>query len=197
LDDTGFRPVLPVDEGVWTSLALAGSFQMPWPNLHLTTVALMGRFKGQSFGSLSGGLTYRRRWLTRGTEVQADLQGGTLLGSPPLQAHYFLGGRQTVPGYPFRSRVGDGYWLLRSEASIDLLHPFLRLRAFGAAGETRAEKLLYPTLLPMEDGSSLLSAGFGLGLGWDVLRLDLAKGLRDGGEWEMILWVKHDFWPWL
>jgi len=197
LDDTGFRPVLPVDEGVWTSLALAGSFQMPWPNLHLTTVGLMGRFKGQSFGSLSGGLNYRRRWLTRGTEVQADLQGGTLLGSPPLQAHYFLGGRQTVPGYPFRSRVGDGYWLLKSEASIDLLHPFLRLRAFGAAGETRAEKLLYPTLLPMEDGSSLLSAGLGLGLGWDVLRLDLARGLRDGGEWEMILWVKHDFWPWL
>jgi hypothetical protein len=36
-----------------------------------------------------------------------------------------------------------------------------------------------------------------LGLGWDVLRLDLAKGLRDGGEWEVILWVKPDFWPWL
>jgi hypothetical protein len=198
LDDTKFRPVLPVDEGVWTSLAAAGSFQMPWPNLHHTTVALLGRFEDQTFGALSGSLNYRRRWLTRGTEVQVHLQGGSLFGNPPLQAHYFLGGRQTVPGYPFRSRVGDEYWILKSEASMELFHPFLRLRAFAAAGETRAEEDLYPTLLPLKNVSPyLLSAGLGLGLGWDVLRLELAKGLRDGGEWEVILWVKRDFWPWL
>ena len=145
-----------------------------------------------------GNLDYRRRLLTRGAEVQAGLQGGILLGDPPLQARYFLGGRQTVPGYVFRSRVGDGYWLLRSEASIDLLHPFLRLRAFGAAGGAREEGLWDPYFSPTEKRwAFLLSAGLGLGLGWDVLRLDLAKGLRDGGEWEVILWVKPDFWPWL
>ena len=120
------------------------------------------------------------------------------MGEPPLQAKHFIGGRQTVPGYPFRSEVGDGFWLLRSEAAIDLLHPFLRLRAFGAAGQTRLDETLETISLPTGDRPSfLLSAGMGLGLGWDVLRLDLAKGLRKGGEWELILWVKHDFWPWL
>ncbi|MFH1764590.1 MAG: hypothetical protein ABIF09_10400 [Gemmatimonadota bacterium] len=198
LEDTEFRPVLPVDEGIWTSVALAGSSQMPWPNLLLTAEGLLGRFKDQGFGSLSGGLSYRRRWLTQGAEVQTDLQGGALLGDPPLQAHYFLGGRQTLPGYPFRSLVGDGYWLLRSEASIDLLHPFLRLRAFGAAGGAREDGLIDPTFPPGEKRwSYLLSAGAGLGLGWDVVRLELARGLRDGGEWEVILSVKQDFWPWL
>ena len=198
LEDTEFRPVLPVDEGVWTSLAMTSSIQLPWPNLRLTTGGLLGRLKDQSFGSLSGGLDYRRRWLTRGAEAQAGLQGGVLLGDPPLQARYFLGGRQTVPGYSFRSGVGDGYWLLRSEASIDLLHPFLRLRAFGAAGGAREEGLYDPYWPSTEKRwAFLLSAGLGLGLGWDVLRLDLAKGLRDGGEWEVILWVKRDFWPWL
>ncbi len=198
LEDTEFRAVIPVDEGVWTSLAITSSFQMPWPNLRFTTEGLVGRLKDQSFGSFSGGLDYRRRWLSRGAEVQTDLQGGILLGDPPLQAHYFLGGRRTVPGYTFRSRVGDGYWLLRSEASIDLLHPFLRVRAFGAAGSTREEGNSHSSSPPPEGWSPfLLSAGLGLGLGWDALRLDLAKGLRNGGEWEVILWVRHDFWPWL
>jgi len=198
LEDTDFRPVLPVDEGVWTSLAAAGSFQMPWPNLHLTTEGLLGRFKDQSFGSLSGSLDYRRRWLPRGAEFQANLQGGALLGEPPLQAHFFLGGRQTVPGYSFRSRIGDRYWLLRSDVSIDLLHPFLKLRAFGAAGGARGEREIDFGLSPPEKSwSYLMSAGIGLGLGWDVIRLDLAKGLRDGGEWALVFWVKHDFWPWL
>ena len=196
LEDTNFRPVLPVDEGVWTSLAVAGSFRTPWPNLHLTTDGLLGRFKDQSFGSLSAGLNYRRRWLTRGAELRADLQGGALLGDPPVQAHFFLGGRQTVPGYPFRSRVGDGYWLLRSEASVDLFHPFLRLRALGAAGGARGEREIDFGLSPPEKNwSYLMSAGIGLGFGWDVIRLDLAKGLRDGGEWGLVFWIRHDFWP--
>jgi len=198
LDDTDFRPVIPTDEGVWTSLDLAGSFPLPWFSLRLTTGTLLGRFQDKNFGSVSGALDFRRRWLTRGVEVQGDLRGGILLGAPPIQANYFLGGRQTVPGFPFRSQSGDKFWLLRSEASIDLLPPVLRFRVFGAGGGVREEELLDSTLPSTERRwSHLLSAGMGFGLGWDVVRLDLAKGLRTGGEWELILWVKHDFWPWL
>ena len=196
--DTDFRPVILVDEGTWTSLAASGSFQMPWPDFVLSAGGLLGRFGDRSFGSAAGGLSYRRRWLTNGTEIHSELRGGTLWGDPPLQALFFLGGRQTVPGYPFRSRVGDGYWLLSSDASMDILRPYLRLRAFATAGGVRGGTISDPILPPPEEGwAYLLSAGFGLGLGWDVLRLDLARGLRDGGEWELILWVNPAFWPWL
>jgi hypothetical protein len=34
-------------------------------------------------------------------------------------------------------------------------------------------------------------------LGWDVIHLDLARGLREGGEWEFIFSVNHAFWDWL
>jgi len=198
LGNTDFRPVLPVDEGVWTSLDVSGSFQSPWPSLRIFTGGLLGRFHGQAFGSLSGSLDYHRRWLTRGADLQTDLQGGALLGDAPLQAHYFMGGRQTVPGYPFRGQVGDRYWLLRTEGSIDILPPILRLRAFGAGGQAWGSDPRDSNLTAVEGGSPiLLSAGLGLGLGWDVLRLDLARGLREGGEWELAFWVNHDFWPWL
>lgn len=195
---TDFRPVRPVDEGVWASLAAAGSFQTPWPGLLFAPGAILGRFEDTGFGGVSAALTYKRRWMTKGTDLLVDLRGGTLLGNPPEQAHYLLGGRETVPGYPFRASVGDRYWLVRTETSMDLVPPILRLRVFGAAGDTRDLRVTYPTTLPFEEqGSFLLSAGLGLGLGWDVLHLDLARGLRRGGEWEVILSVNREFWPWL
>lgn len=197
-DHTDFRPVLTMDKGTWTSLDVLGSLPGPWPQLHISVGGLLGRFEDRGFGSLSLGLIYKRRWLPRGAEVLTDLQGGTLFGNPPRQSHYFLGGRQTVPGYSFRSHEGNAYWLFRSEASIDLLPPFLRLRAFGSTGGVRRELLSDSSLLtPERSWSYLLSAGLGLGIGWDVLRLDLARGLRAEGEWELLLWIKTDFWPWL
>jgi hypothetical protein len=198
LDDTDFRPVLPVDEGVWTSLGASGSFPTLWPNVRLAADVEVGRFKGQSMGGLSAALTYQRTWLTRGAHLQVDLRGGSLFGEAPIQAHYFLGGRQTVPGYSFRSQVGDRFWLFRADGSIDLLYPFLRLRAFTAAGGTRTPTFDDAALAEFSSRSDyLLSAGLGLAVGWDVLRFDLARGLKGDGEWEFIFWVKKDFWPWL
>jgi hypothetical protein len=147
LDDTDYRPVIPLARGTWTSLEAAWSFPGPSPGLRLTLDGLLARFDdgfgtatpdlpysgstGKTFGSLAAGFSYEKRWLTRGTTLEADFQGGALVGEPPVQAHYFLGGRQTLPGYDFRSQVGDRYWLARSEASMDLLPPFLALGEGG------------------------------------------------------------------
>ncbi len=218
VEDTNFRPVISLSRGSWASVEATGSFSTPFPGLRFTIGGTLGRFddgigysvplgaasmgRGEStsdnFGSLTAGLTYQKGWLTRGAALSADLQGGTLLGKPPVQAHFFLGGRRTLPGHAFRSQVGDHYWLARTEGSMDLLHPFLRLRAFGAAGRAWGSELF---LLPSETESGntpvLLAAGAGLGLGWDVIRLDFARGLRAGGEWQVILSVRPDFWPFL
>lgn len=76
--------------------------------------------------------------------------------------------------------------------------PWIRLRAFGAAGGTHSNGESLPEGWPQDQTNSfLLSGGLGLGLGWDVLRLDLARGLTEGGEWELILSVNHAFWAWL
>jgi hypothetical protein len=40
------------------------------------------------------------------------------------------------------------------------------------------------------------SAGAGVGLLWDVLHLDLARGLN-GGEWELVVSVDRRFRGWL
>ncbi|NNM04248.1 MAG: hypothetical protein HKO65_04025 [Gemmatimonadetes bacterium] len=218
VEDTDYRPVISLDRGSWASLEATGSFPTPMPGLSLSLEGTMGRFDdgfgnsipvgassagmGEStsdnFGSLAAGFTYEKGWLTRGTALWADLRGGTLLGEPPMQGYFFLGGRQTLPGHAFRSQVGDRFWLARTEGSMDLLHPILRLRAFGAAGRAWGKEMFqFPSGTGSGDTPVLFSAGLGLGLGWDVLRLDFARGLGDGGEWQVILAVRSDFWPFL
>lgn len=193
-----FRSVLETEEGLWRSVEAGATTSSPWKPLSLQGRGLLGRFDNRTFGHLSGSLELHRRWLTQGVELQGSLQGGTLLGDAPRQALFLLGGRETVPGYPFRSRVGNGYWLLKAQGSRDLMAPWLRLRAFGVAGGTRSNGDPLPEGWPQDPTNSfLLSGGLGLGLGWDVLHLDLARGLREGGEWELILSVNHAFWAWL
>jgi hypothetical protein len=46
------------------------------------------------------------------------------------------------------------------------------------------------------DGA-LVGIGAGLGLVYDILRVELARGLRQGGIWELVVRVRPDFWDWL
>jgi len=199
--DTEFRPIFPVQVGEWKSLAGLIRFSTPFfPLLTTEAGALVGDFGGRGFGRVTGALRYHRLWLGRGLALDTDLTGGALLGDPPPQALFLLGGRETVPGYPFRSRVGDGYWLWRAEATYSLLPPFLSLRALGAAGGTTGNEdaVTLPDPWPAAgDASTMTSLGVGVGLGWDVIRLDLARGLGEGGDWAWVLSVNHEFWSWL
>jgi hypothetical protein len=193
-----FRPVLPIENGAWRSVSLGVELPTPWRLLTTHGTALFGRFENRDFGSTAGGVRVQARSLGAGWDFAGSLTAGILWGDPPLQALYLVGGRGTVPGYDFRSRIGDRYWLLRGDLSKNVFSPWLRVRAFAAAGGTgyEGDPLLPPW--PIEPGSSfLLSGGFGLGLGWDVLRLDLARGMREGGEWELMLSVNQAFWAWL
>jgi hypothetical protein len=193
-----FRPVLEVDEGLWKSLETRLVVPTPLQDLTFEARGLVGTFEGETFGDLSGELTLHRRWLSRGMDFQGTLRGGALSGDPPLQALFLFGGRGTIPGYSFRSRVGDQYWILKALGSRDILAPWVRLRAFGSAGGTRYSGPPLPESWSQDTSSSfLLSTGLGLGLGWDILHLDLARGLREGGEWEFIVSVNHSFWAWL
>jgi hypothetical protein len=198
-DPSGFRPVLPTEEGRWASVAASAELSPSRGILSLGAEALLGRFEDRTFASLGGEAGAERQWLDRGIAIEGRLRGATLLGdAPPRQALFLLGGRQTLPGHPYRSRVGDAFWLLTAEGSREVLSPWARLRVFGAAGGTHFGGGPLPTPWPGKAApSTLVSLGAGLELGWDVLRLDLARGVGGEGGWQLLLSVSHEFWPWL
>jgi hypothetical protein len=207
-DGPEFRSILPTDPGELASLSLGLARTFPRAGLQLDAGSEFARFDGEHFTSLLGRAALRRRWMDRGIEVRSEAAAGVLFGDAPRQSLQYLGGRGTVPGYAFRARSGDRFWLLRGEGSVALFHPWLRFRGLAAAGQTRdvytgpsmdtpASESTPGAATDTEQGPILFSAGLGLGLGWDVIRLDVNRGFTSGRAWEVVLSVNPDFWPWL
>jgi hypothetical protein len=128
-----------------------------------------------------------------GARLAGMLSGGTI----PAQRLTLLGGRGTVPGYGFREWGGDRAAFLEADVSRTVLFPWVRLRAFGAAGWsdlTSVGRAAAATLGVAETGGIRPSLGAGLGIFYDIVRFDVARGL-DGGDWEVMLSVKRSLWP--
>ncbi|HSR43056.1 MAG TPA: hypothetical protein VLL48_12805, partial [Longimicrobiales bacterium] len=135
----------------------------------------------------------------RDLELSARLDAGGVWGDDaPPQLLFLLGGRETVLGHAFRGYVGDRFWLIRGGLERSLVEPWLSLRAFASAGQSHLASGELPEgwadLEP--DGGPLVGVGAGLGLLWDVLRVDVGRGL-DGGEWEAAFSVTHRLRRWL
>jgi hypothetical protein len=191
-----FRPVLPIDEGVLRALEVAAPFTLPWRGQG-SLQGSVARLEDNTYRSLVGSLRWARNSADPGWKASVHLNAGATSGGAPAQALFLLGGRGTLPGYGYRSFVGDRYALLRAEATRALLRPWLGLRTFFSVGST---SLSAPVGLsgwsPTDSDGLRPSIGAGLALGWDVLRLDFGYGLRDGG-WEVSVSVDPRFHPWL
>jgi hypothetical protein len=110
---------------------------------------------------------------------------------------FLLGGQGTLPGYDYRSFVGRRFWMTRLEATHPLRPPWVGIRAFTTLGATELAGATLPAAWAATDSDGVrASVGAGLSLGWDVLRLDVARGLRDG-RWEVMFSVDSRFHPWL
>jgi hypothetical protein len=204
-----FRPVMPIDEGEFYSATVA--LRRPVP----AEVA-----RGFSYGlSLEGAMTaqsdilaghVRPRveagWIARGSggsELSVDVAAGAAIGDVPRQQLYLLGGRGTVPGYDFRAYGGDRFATARVTYAAELLRPFVRGRVFAAAGSVRQGGELDPFQggvarppLNLRTGD-MYSVGAGVGLFFDILRIDVARGLGGGGRWEVIVEANPSFWDFL
>ncbi len=192
------RPVLSVDEGDDRAVEVTFAARTAARGFESSATGRLGRIEDQGYATLSWVATLRRELRQRGTTLEAALRVGVTTEDAPVQTLYLLGGRHTLPGYPFRSFIGNQLVLLRVEASQALLAPWLKVHAFGASGVTGFSGSTLPDPgWPSQSTDGLKSSvGLGLKLGWDLLRFDAGRGLNDGGDWEFVLSVQRRFWAW-
>ncbi|HEX8454799.1 MAG TPA: hypothetical protein VF647_22165, partial [Longimicrobium sp.] len=145
-------------------------------------------------------LGWVRRWTPARAELEAGTSAGIALGELPRQALFLVGGRGTIPGFPFRAFGGDRFALARVMGSADVAGPWLRGRGFANAGWTGVGSA---GRVPLQDwgaattGSPRFSVGTGVGLFYDILRVDVARGLGPDGRWELIVEANPSFWDFL
>lgn len=84
----------------------------------------------------------------------------------------------TLRGYPINTISGPAALVLTGEIGTDL--PLARLVLFGEIGwADRLERLL--------QDRGLAAIGGGLSIADGVLRIDMARGVSDGGEWRFFI----------
>jgi len=189
--------VLPVPEGDGGQIAV--SLGHRFGDLMLTGTGRVGHFEGENWAGGSVMAEWEWALRARGTTVTGTVQGALLSDGAPAHERFLAGGRHTLPGYDYRAFAGDRMGLARLEVSQAVFAPWLSLRAFGAAGVT-GRSMATPLGWPAATTDGVLtSAGAGIAVGWDVLRLDFGRALQDRGEsgWEVVFSVQRRFWPWL
>lgn len=103
-------------------------------------------------------------------------EAGSSWGTLPAQANWFLGGAGTLRGYDAITARGEAFWRGRVEVANSL--PGARLALFsdlGWAGPRDA----------FGTGRPLLSTGVGASFLDGLLRLDLARALREPTGWKL------------
>jgi hypothetical protein len=200
-----FRPVLPIDEGDLGAVivGLRRSEIDPrardWSgSVHLE----LGTFDEGAWLRPVLSAALRRASADHRNQFHAQATAGTVTPNAPAQRLFLLGGMNTLPGYDHRAFVGRHHAVVNVEASTALVEPWVRLRAIVAAGAVGG--LPEPPPQPAgnrawqswgRSGSDGIrtSAGAGVSLFWDLLRIDAVRGLN-GGRWQFIVGFHREFW---
>jgi hypothetical protein len=203
----GFRRVAGIDRGTFLGATLGARRTIPsdvaagWgAGVTLDGGRLAGEDADRGFVRPTVDAQWLRRWPPRDALLELDGAAGAALGDLPRQGLFLLGGRGTVPGFRFRSFGGDRFALARAVASADLAAPWLRGRLFGAAGWTGVGSAGGDALAAWPsrttDGARV-GVGAGLGIFYDIVRVDVARGLGRDGRWELVVETRPTFWDFL
>jgi hypothetical protein len=195
------RRVKRIDDGVLVALNVMRAIEIPGAG-QLTANAKLGRLGEHTFGTLLGEAKWRGVSMQEGRRIDLSVVAGVTSEGTPQQGLFLLGGRGTLPGHSYRDFAGTRFWLASSEVNLPLRWPLLSFRAFAAAGGTYFGERVLVDLLPDRwpgsgRGGLRGSVGIGVALGWDVIRLDMARGVGAGGGWEFIFSVAPQFRDWL
>ena len=190
------RPVRPIDEGILGSVEVRLPVGLP-ANGTGTLTATGARFETQTFATLEGTARWTLQDQNERWHAALHVSAGLVTDEAPAQALFLLGGRETLPGYTYRDFVGNRFWLVRAEGTFPLRSPWVSLHIFGGMGATYLDARDVSTEWQARDSDGLrTTVGAGLAFGWDVLRFDVGRGLRDG-KWELIFSVVPRFRAWL
>ena len=187
IEGSVFKFALPANAGVWgdgRKLSLRANVERPYGTSRLVTQLL--------FAAVSDGAD----------DLVFPADPG--LGVPPrLQPQHlvYLGGPLTAPGYDFHQFVGTSGLSGRIEWQMHAPFPSFSLGRFGRA-PARMTLAPYFNLVVINSGANSWRRGDGfypsVGIGaltvFDILRVDVARGLRDG-RWTMSIDLNRDFWP--
>jgi hypothetical protein len=201
-----FRPVRSIDEGDHLSGMLTlrretASVAADWRGeLRGGGGRLLGSERTFGFARFEASAGAGRSWSPRRASLDLELEGGAVFGDIPRQELYLIGGRAQLPGYDHRAFGGNRYLAGRVIGAADLVHPWLRGRAFAGLGWTGADDTGAEALQAW--GTATTGAvkpvlGIGAGVFYDLLRLDLARGLGDGARTQLIIEVQRPFWDFL
>ncbi len=109
-------------------------------------------------------------------------------------------------GYAFHSFVGNIYGSLGVELSRPVWHPFLSASVFAdvgwavVEGGSAANAVSAWNRVGEPAGSTrgpLIGVGAGVGLLFDILWVELGRGVTQDGIWELVVRVRPEFWAWL
>jgi hypothetical protein len=210
--DRDYRAVRELDEGEVVSLGV----QMERPP-RMAVEAVGGatwdarvegatRALGSDFDYVQGAVRAEGYWPGAPGVRLSVAVGAAAGGRIPAQRLFPLGGRATVRGYDFHAFIGNVYATTGLELSWEIRRPYLSFAVFGDAGwagvegESAAQAVDVWNQVGAPAGPTrgvLVGVGAGLGLLFDIVRLDLARGLSERGTWQLLFRVRSDFWPWL
>jgi hypothetical protein len=154
-----------------------------------------------TFGRGSLGLQLERPF-GRARLVARSSLAGAVGPDLPVQEFVYLGGPTTAPGYEFHELVGGIGASQRVEGRVAIPFPAFPLGRYGSSGQSATLAPFAHTAYVARVSSSVRgdrgagwypAVGVGLLTVFDLLRFDVAKGLRDG-RWSFSVDVIRDFW---
>ncbi len=189
-DTADVRPLRAIAQGRFVEGTLGIERAADIPVAGTATAALhliIGGHGGESYFAPSLSLTSDRSFHRYVGAVHTEIEGSLALGEPPPQRLFLLGGSGTLPGYDYRSFIGDRYVRAGVELSRELVPPWVAGRLIGGVGWSTVDSAVVPQDWDASPTDGIRSyAGAGLSLLTDAVRLDLARGLNDG-FWQLIL----------
>jgi hypothetical protein len=194
-----FRPVRPIEDGIVRSVGA----RVTWPELlgFVETRVDLGasRLNGRTWTEADAVVSVNRDDTWRALDLDLTLRAGLAANDPPPQALTLLGGRNTLPGHDHREFVGDRYWLAQARVGHSVAAPWVGVHLLASVGRTFIDgpDVLPPGWTGDPDAGVRGSVGLGFDLLWDVLTVDIARGLGPDGDWTLLLGVSPRFHPWL
>ncbi len=194
------RPLRPVDEGTFGAIRMG--IVRRWGGLggwegELALDGTAGRWDSGGNATLLGRIEVSRTARDLSGQTSLSLKAGMAWGNVPLQHHFVLGGRGTLPGHEFRAYAGRRFVLARGETTRAVAPGWLSIRLLAGAGAVGATPAPLAEEWEVAGTTGLRGyGGAGLTTLHDIIRVDGVWGMPDGA-FELVLSVSPVLRPYL